>query len=41
MDLSNNSRTHWKQYQEAAIELANTLMPGDKKYSGYLIGIRQ
>jgi Ca-activated chloride channel family protein len=38
MDLSNNSRTHWKQYQEAAIELANTLLPGDKKYNGYLIG---
>ena len=38
MDLSNNSRTHWKNYQEAAIELANTLLPGDKKYSGYLIG---
>jgi VWFA-related protein len=38
VDLSNNSRTHWKNYQEAAIELANTLLPGDKKYSGYLIG---
>lgn len=38
VDLSNNSRTHWKQYQDAAIELANTLLPGDKKYSGYLIG---
>lgn len=38
MDLSNNSRTHWKNYQDAAIELANTLLPGDKKFSGYLIG---
>lgn len=38
MDLSNNSRTHWKQYQDAAMELANTLLPGDKKYSGYLVG---
>jgi VWFA-related protein len=38
MDLSNNSRTHWKQYQDAAIELVNTLLPGDKKYSGYLVG---
>ncbi len=37
MDLSNNSRTHWKQYQDAAMELANTLLPGDKRYSGYLI----
>src|SRR5579871_4281700 len=32
MDLSNNSRTHWKNYQDAAIELANTLLPGDKKF---------
>lgn len=38
VDLSNNSRTHWKNYQDAAIELANTLLPGDKKYAGYLIG---
>jgi Ca-activated chloride channel family protein len=38
MDLSNNSRTHWKNYQDAAIELANTLLPGDKKFAGYLIG---
>ncbi|HTB14424.1 MAG TPA: VWA domain-containing protein [Bryobacteraceae bacterium] len=38
MDMSNNSRTHWKQYQDAAVELANTLLPGDKRYSGYLIG---
>ena len=38
VDLSNNSRTHWKNYQDAAIELTNTLLPGDKKYSGYLIG---
>ena len=37
-DLSNNSRTHWKNYQDAAVELANTLLPGDKRYSGYLIG---
>jgi VWFA-related protein len=38
MDLSNNSRVQWKDYQEAAIDLVDTLMPGDKKYSGYLIG---
>jgi Ca-activated chloride channel family protein len=38
LDLSNNSRTHWKNYQDAAMELANTLLPGDKRYSGYLIG---
>jgi VWFA-related protein len=38
MDLSNNSKSQWKSYQEAATELMFTLLPGDKKYSGYLIG---
>jgi hypothetical protein len=38
LDLSNNSRLHWKTYMEAARELVWTLLPGDKKYSGYLIG---
>ena len=37
VDLSNNSRVHWKYYQDAAIELVLNLLPGDKKYSGYLI----
>lgn len=37
IDMSNASRLHWKNYQEAAIELVLTLLPGDKKYSGYLI----
>ncbi len=37
IDLSNNSRIHWAKYQDAAIELALNLLPGDKKYSGYLI----
>ncbi|HEY1757052.1 MAG TPA: VWA domain-containing protein [Bryobacteraceae bacterium] len=41
MDLSNNSKIHWKDYQEATINLVDTLMPGgDKRYSGYLIGYR-
>src|SRR2546430_8069390 len=38
MDLSNASKSQWKRYQDSAIELALTLLPGDKKYSGYLIG---
>lgn len=38
LDLSNASRLHWKNYQDAAIELVLNLLPGDKKYSGYLIG---
>lgn len=37
LDMSNATRLHWKVFQEAAIDLVNTLMPGDKKYSGYLI----
>jgi VWFA-related protein len=37
LDLSNQSRLHWKNYQDAAIELVLNLLPGDKKYSGYLI----
>lgn len=38
MDLSNSTRTQWKDYQSAAIDLVDNLLPGDKKYSGYLIG---
>jgi len=38
LDLSNSSRLHWKIYQEASRELVWQLLPGDKKYSGYLIG---
>jgi len=37
MDLSNASVIHWKNYQDAAVELVYTLMPGDKKFSGYLL----
>jgi VWFA-related protein len=37
IDLSSNSRVHWKNYQDAAIELVLNLLPGDKKFSGYLI----
>jgi VWFA-related protein len=38
IDISNSSRLHWKNYQDAAIELVQNLVPGDNpKYSGYLI----
>jgi len=37
VDLSNHSRIHWKNFQEAAVDLALNLLPGDKKFSGYLI----
>src|SRR5580693_2433452 len=38
MDLSNASRIQWKNYQDAAMDLVLTLLPGDKKFAGYLIG---
>jgi VWFA-related protein len=38
LDLSNSNRSNWPKFQDAAAELALTLLPGDKKYSGYLIG---
>jgi len=37
IDLSNDSRVHWKNYQDAAIDLVLHVLPGDKKFSGYLI----
>lgn len=37
MDLSNASKVHWKNYQDAAIELIQNLLTGDPRYSGYLI----
>ncbi|MBV8550772.1 MAG: VWA domain-containing protein [Acidobacteriaceae bacterium] len=41
VDLSNASKIHWKNYQDAIIELIQTLLPGDPKYSGYLIDYAQ
>ncbi len=38
VDLSNASRAQWKSYQDAAVEMVLTMLPGDKKFSGYLIG---
>jgi len=38
IDQSNANRLHWKNYQESAIELVLTLLPGDKRFSGYLVG---
>lgn len=41
VDLSNNSRLHWKSYKEASEELIYTLLPTDraneKRFAGYLI----
>jgi Ca-activated chloride channel homolog len=39
IDLSNSSRLYWKNYQDAAVEMVQNLIPGDNpKFSGYLIG---
>jgi VWFA-related protein len=37
IDLSNDSRVNWKYYQDAAIDLVLHILPGDKKFSGFLI----
>lgn len=37
IDTSNGMMIHWDKYKEAATELMLNLLPGDKKYSGYLI----
>jgi Ca-activated chloride channel homolog len=41
LDLSSSSRLHWKNFKESARELMISLLPGDKKYSGYLISYSQ
>ncbi|MFN7920692.1 MAG: VWA domain-containing protein [Bryobacteraceae bacterium] len=37
IDVSNANRLHWKTFQDASVDLIQTLLPGEKKYSGYLI----
>ena len=37
VDMSNNTRLHWKTYQDALLELVWGLLPGDQRYTGYLI----
>jgi len=37
VDMSNNTKVHWKTFQDALEELVFTLLPGDSRYSGYLI----
>src|SRR5690242_6053255 len=37
LDMSNQTRVHWKTYQDAMQEMVLNLMPGDKKFSGYLL----
>jgi Ca-activated chloride channel family protein len=38
IDLSNSNRSQWKNFETAAEEMILQMLPGDKKYSGYLIG---
>jgi VWFA-related protein len=37
VDMSNQTRLHWKTYQDAMQEMVLNLMPADKKTSGYLL----
>jgi Ca-activated chloride channel homolog len=37
LDMSNNTRIHWKRYQDSVMEMIWNLLPGDKRYTGYLI----
>ncbi|HEY1336672.1 MAG TPA: VWA domain-containing protein [Bryobacteraceae bacterium] len=37
IDQSNAMKIHWKTYQDAIKELIWNLLPGDKRYTGYLI----
>jgi VWFA-related protein len=38
MEMSNSMKIRWKNYQDLAVELVLALLPGDRKYAGYLIG---
>jgi len=37
IDLSNSTRIHWKNFQDAAIEMTLNMLPDNPKFSGYLI----
>lgn len=37
LDLSSTNRLHWDKFREAAQDLVSNLLPGDKRFSGYLI----
>jgi VWFA-related protein len=41
VDLSNSAKTFWPTYQSAIQDLIWTLLPGDQKFSGYLISYRE
>lgn len=38
METSNSMKIRWKNYRDLAVELALALLPGDRRYAGYLIG---
>ena len=38
IDLSNGMKVRWKEYHETAVEMVLSLLPGDTKHQGYLIG---
>jgi len=38
IDLSNSTRTQWKNFEQAAEDMVLQMLPDNPKYSGYLIG---
>ena len=37
LDMSSSTRIHWKTFQDAIMEMVWALLPGDPRYTGYLI----
>jgi len=37
IDASNSTRLYWKTFRESVLELVWNLLPGDKRYSGFLV----
>jgi Ca-activated chloride channel homolog len=37
LDMSASARIHWKTFQDAIMELVWAILPGDPRYTGYLI----
>jgi VWFA-related protein len=37
LDMSASTRTHWKTFQDAIMEMVWGILPGDPRYTGYLI----
>ena len=38
IDLSSSMKIRWKDFQQISTEMVVNLLPGDRKYSGYMVG---